>query len=229
MMEVGGEFGVELGGEGEHGGGGVGGGDGVAVGVEEGGVTAGAAAELEDAAARREMAEEESVEGGEVGGFVTGRIGGGLRIVTVECHGIHEGEGSRRKTAAPQLFVIGYGLLGGAPEGSGERGSHAKTRRYEGGEEGIFEQKHAKIAKKTNQCCGVLIPLRRDENAATPSWKTKIEGPHVRTRAGLCRLRQVAADVPGGRLSGQIVRQGRRTPPVLRAVLDGTIYANFKF
>jgi hypothetical protein len=95
--------------------------------------------------------------------------------------------------------------------------------------EKIFEQKHAKIAKKINQCCGVLIPLRRDENAATPSWKKKIEGPRVRTRAGLCRLRQVAADVPGGRLSGQIVRQGRRTPPVLRAVLDGTIYANFKF
>jgi hypothetical protein len=100
-MEVGGEFGMELGGEGEHGGGGVGGGDGVAVGVEESGVPAGAAAELEDAAALREMAEEESVEGGQVGGFVAGRIGGGLRIVTVECHGIHEGEGSRRKGETP--------------------------------------------------------------------------------------------------------------------------------
>jgi hypothetical protein len=84
-----------LGGLGEHGGRGVGGGDVVAVGEEEGGVAAGAAAEFEDAAAGGEMAEEEPVKGRHVGGLIAIRIGGGLRIVTVEGHGIHEGEGSR--------------------------------------------------------------------------------------------------------------------------------------
>jgi hypothetical protein len=55
-----------------------------------------------------------------------------------------------------------------------------------------------------------------------------MEGPRVCVRAGLLSLRQVAADVPGGRLSvalGAIVRRAhstllrarRRTPPVLSA------------
>jgi hypothetical protein len=101
-----------VGGQGEHGWGGVGGGDVVAMGKKEGGVPTGAAAEFEDAAPFREMTEDETVEEGHVSRLISGRIGGGLRIVTVESHGIHEEEGSRRRAASPQLFVIGYGLLG---------------------------------------------------------------------------------------------------------------------
>ena len=52
-----------LGGEGEHGRGGVGGSDVVAVGEEEGGIAAGAAADLKNSASFGKVAKKEAVEG----------------------------------------------------------------------------------------------------------------------------------------------------------------------
>ncbi len=89
------------------------------MGVEEGGVPAGAAAELEDAAALREMAEEESES-------MRGKVAEGRE------------EDHRHQTESLLADPQGRRGTGWA---AGKRGSHAKARGYEGEKKGFLKKR----------------------------------------------------------------------------------------